>query len=264
LPWSLDHHELSHYPISMRHKTFMTIAATLATLDCRGAALSPAKAGPAMLLPGDARLRALPRETGEFTNIVSRLRPGLDSTERTMARMRIAQEPWRADGDRLLFVIEWPAPFTSTDSLVVERRTLAPVRETLALGPDRYAFTYSPNRVVGVVAKRDSGLRAVDRPLSRPAFAFNELTMLVAALEYSSGRVFILPLFSEVDGVVEYDTLTVLNRVRSSAGAPLRTIRFADPAVVTEYVVDEQSRRVLQTTSRNRTTGTTFFIRAGY
>jgi hypothetical protein len=88
------------------------------------------------------------------------------------------------------------------------------------------------------------------------------LETLIRALQYHPGRVFVVPLFSEVDGDVEYDTLTVLNPKPPGGDAFTWRVRFADPAVTSEYIVDARSRELLEFTSRNRGTGTEFHVRA--
>jgi hypothetical protein len=145
---------------------------------------------------------------------------------------------------------------------VIDRRTLAPVREILSIASDRYDYAYASGRVTGSISKRDSVVRLLEQSFAQPVFAFNEVEALVQALEYRPGLEVVIPLFSELDGDVEHDTLTVLNRTTPSTESTAWMVRFADPAITSIYTVDARTRSVLEFTTRNRKTGTAFHIRA--
>jgi hypothetical protein len=156
-------------------------------------------------------------------------------------------------------VTTWLAPYFSLDSLVVDRRTLAPLRETLVNGEAHYDYVFNGGHVTGTVAKHDSLPRRIDRQFATAVFAFNEVNTLIRSMSFQRGLTIVVPLFSEVDADVERDTITVLDRVESTAGAVWH-VRFADPAITTEYIVDERTRSVLEYASTNRKSGTVFRV----
>jgi hypothetical protein len=162
--------------------------------------------------------------------------------------------------EQVLLRTEWQPPFTTVDSLVVSRRDLAPVRERLFAGGAIRVFQYLGRRVVGTVTVKDSAPRPYDTTFAEAPFAFNEVEVLVRSVPFRAGVTEVMPLFSEIDQAIEHDTVTVLG----TATAPLDhaprvwRVRFADPAIVTVYDVNQDSRRILGAVTTQRQSGTRF------
>jgi hypothetical protein len=241
-------------------RSFAATAAVIILVSC-GAATRPTPAPTSILLPGSPLLRAGSRSARTIDHSVTRFRPGIDSTEQPLTHVQTFQGPASIGADCLLIMSAWPPPFSSTDSLVVDRRTLAPVREILSIASDRYEYAYAAGRVTGSISRRDSVVRLVEQSFAQPVFAFNEVKALVQALDFRPNLQLIIPLFSEVDGSVEHDTLTVLNHAAPTIESTAWIVRFADPAITSIYRVDPRTRAVLDLTTRNRKTGTAFHIR---
>ena len=139
--------------------------------------------------------------------------------------------------------------------MFVERRTLSPVSEELSFRGALRRYHYAGRHVTGVVQYPDSAPRQYDNTFSEPVFAFNEVELLVRSLDYRGGLTFVVPLFSEVDQAVEYDTLTVVGRAPSGSRQGLWSVRFADPVITTSYIVDAESRAIVGAETRNRKSG---------
>jgi hypothetical protein len=75
-----------------------------------------------------------------------------------------------------------------------------------------------------------------------PVFNFQELDDLLRSLPLREGYERILPLYSEGDDSLEMDTVRIMSR--DAAGR--WTLRFADPAIVATYEVDERTRRIVR------------------
>lgn len=236
----------------------IAVLSLVAALGSCTALRARAERDPATLTPGDPLLVVPPFTADSNAAIVWRLRSAPGSVEEEVTRNRT----YRLRISRLeVLITEWMAPYSSLDSLFIDRLTLAPVRETLVNGRDRYSYDFDSGRVGGLIEKPDSQPVRVTRQFGRPIFAFNEVERLVTALPFRRGLNLTVPLFSEVDAAVEIDTLTVIGRVPSRV-QPLWRIRFADPAITAEYLVDERSRTVREYSSRNRKSGTVFRVTA--
>jgi hypothetical protein len=68
----------------------------------------------------------------------------------------------------------------------------------------------------------------------------------------------VVSLFSEVDGDLEHDTLSVMGR-DTMAGRDVWVVRFADPVITTRYLVDAKTRAILDAVTTQRKTGTRFY-----
>jgi hypothetical protein len=193
-----------------------------------------------MLLPGSPLLHPL-RVLGEPRQarvLVSRATG--DTTEHSMGEFR--HQEWIEPGDssRVVSTFRYSPPYLSTDSLVVARAGLAPAEEILRTNGSVIAIRYYGRAVAGTVQSPDSAPRsfAVDAP--EPPFAFNELEMIVRSLPLRAGFQAVVPLFSEMDRRVEYDTVAVVD----ARGARWR-VRFADSVIVAMYEVDGATRAIV-------------------
>lgn len=143
--------------------------------------------------------------------------------------------------------------YQSVDTLVVRRAGLRPVSEVLRFQGTETVLRYDGARVVATIRRGDS-TRTVERAYEHPVFAFNQMEMLARSLPPVAGTRVVVPLFSEVDLQVEYDTLTVLGPV-PGGGRRAWTVRFADPVIVAELVVDGETRAVVRQDTRQRRSG---------
>jgi hypothetical protein len=137
------------------------------------------------------------------------------------------------------------------DTLVVRRADLRPIHEHLAYLQRRLdkRFEYHGGTVHQKNVLGDSA-QAFDRVYAMPVFGFSELEMLVRSLPYRRGYSAILPLYSEGDDAIEYDSVAVVD------GPPRQwTVRFADPVVIAAFAVDAASRRIVGYSVVNRKTG---------
>lgn len=96
-----------------------------------------------------------------------------------------------------------------------------------------------------------------DKTFDVPVFAFNDVEPLVRSLDYRTVRSIVVPLFSEVDGDLEHDTLSVMGR-DTMAGRDVWVVRFADPVITTRYLVEAKKRAILNAVTRQRKAGTRF------
>lgn len=151
----------------------------------------------------------------------------------------------------------WSPPFQSTDTLVVDARTLRPRHEVLAFNHVRREYRYDGAHVTGTIQYPDSAPQAFDKTFDVPVFAFNEVEPLVRSLDYRTVHRIVVPLFSEVDGDLEHDTLSVAGR-DTMAGRDVWVVRFADPAITTRYLVDVKTRAILDAVTTQRKAGTRF------
>jgi hypothetical protein len=108
---------------------------------------------------------------------------------------------------------------TFVDTLLYKRHGLTPISEVSEFGGKVKRWTYDGS-----------------------VFNFQELDDLLCSLPFTQGYQRILPLFSEGDDSTEMDTVRVLRR--NAAGR--RELRFADPAIVATYEIDERTRRIVR------------------
>jgi hypothetical protein len=116
------------------------------------------------------------------------------------------------------------------DSSLVKRHGLAPVWEVSHFDGKVKRWTYKGD-----------------------VFNFQELDDLLRSLPLREGYERILPLFSEGDDSLEMDTVRVMTR---DAGGRW-TLRFADPAIVATYEIDERTRRIVRHEHVSRRSGAT-------
>jgi hypothetical protein len=181
------------------------------------------------------------------------IRGATDSVERMMS-----EKTWEVHAsapDKVIVTSAWPAPYSSVDTLVIERNGLVPVREWLSYRGVTREYRFLGNRVRGTVQHADSAPRTIDRTFPEDVFAFSEVELLVRSLPLASSWTIVVPLFSENDEAVEYDTLNVVGRDPSSGAEARWVVRFADPAIVTRYVLDERTRAILGAETTQRRSG---------
>jgi hypothetical protein len=189
--------------------------------DMRAAILIALITAPAILRPGD------PDIAGER----------LGNATRTLRMMKGDSEvghfryQWHVmpDGGLLLVVAGQVKSKPFVDSSLVKRHGLAPVWEVARFGSKITRWTYD-------------GQRVNQHTYRVPVFSFQELDDLLRVLPLREGYERILPLYSEGDDSVEMDTVRVMSR--SSDGR--WTLRFADPAIVATYDVDEGTRQIVR------------------
>jgi len=211
---------------------------------------------PVMLVPGSRSLDAkhLTPQTQSMRVLV---RPGSgDTTEREWSLMTRSDRLIDAPPGQIAHTFAYAPPRTVRDSLVVQRDRLAPVFERLDLGTSLVTLRFEGNRVLGTVQRGDS-TQQVEKNFSHDIFAFNQLESLVRSLDYKSGLSLVVPLFSEQDLKLEYDTLSVVGR-EDARGRGAWRVRFSDAVVVSDYWIDAETRRVLAQETRQRASGTRF------
>ena len=213
-------------------------------------------AGPAMLLPGSRALdvKHLTPQT-QSMRVLVRAGSG-DTTEREWSLVTRSDRVIDAPAGQMAQTFTYAAPRAMRDSLVVQRDGLAPVFERLDLGASQITLRYQGNRVLGTVQRGDS-TQEVERNYSHDIFAFNQLESLVRSLDYKPGTSVVVPLFSEQDLKLEYDTLAVVAKEDVRGRAAWR-VRFSDAVVVSDYLVDAETRRVLSQETRQRASGMRF------
>lgn len=156
-----------------------------------------------------------------------------------------------------MLVRNWAPPFQSSDTLAIDARTLRPLREVLAFNHVRREYRYDGAHVTGTIQYPDSAPKAFEQTFDVPVFAFNEVEPLVRSLDYRHVQSEVVPLFSEVDGDLEHDTLSVMGR-DTIAGRDAWVVRFADPVITTRYLVDMKTRLILDAVTTQRKSGTRF------
>jgi hypothetical protein len=156
----------------------------------------------------------------------------------------------------------WGPPVDSSDSLTVDRRSLAPREEVLASAGLKFRYRYEGPRVSGWLQRGDSAPQRIARAFGEPIFAFNEVGPIVRSLRYAPGLTLVVPLLSEADAAIEHDTITVVGDSALADGSGVWIGRFADPVIEQRYVVDATSRATVRIVTRQRRSGTVFDARS--
>lgn len=201
-----------------------------------------------LLTPGnrDIRTDRLADRSASFTYFVRQV--GADSGERRYTAG--ASDFNRVDGGKTILThVRYAGPNVSEDSLWTEAESARPRREWLRSGTKTIELRFDGRSVHRHVTSGDS-LTASDTTFAEPVFAFNQVEMLVRALPLRAGHQRIVPLYSELDAQVEYDTITVLGPKAAIPGS--WAIRFADPSIVQEWIVEGNGRDVLSLETRPR------------
>jgi hypothetical protein len=155
-----------------------------------------------------------------------------------------------ANGDLLLVTTATIRGKVYLDSAVFKRRGFQPSWEWEQIGARTDRFTYDGSRVTRVRTTPDSGVQREQHDYGVPLFNFQELNDLIRSLPLEDGYERILPLYSEGSDTLEMDTVRVVSHT-----AGTWTLRFADPAIVETYDIDEQSRRIVGRTQVGRKSG---------
>lgn len=217
-----------------------------------------------MLLPGSELLETpMIVQSANLVSVYSR-RQESDTAERMISHVAKSERPLVENADHALLAFEWSPPFDSRDSLVINERGLVPIDEVLAFRGVVRRFHYDGRHVTGVIVYPDSAPQVYDQTFTLSPFAFNEVEILVRSLAYKPGLRVVVPLFSEVDRDIEYDTLTVTDHQPNNKGGGRWTIRFADPVITTVYVVEVPARRIIDARTRPRKSGSILHYRPNY
>jgi hypothetical protein len=207
----------------------------------------PAPSTPRVIRPGDRGLGTL-----HFRDTVQHLRlellaAGADSALSTVAFTR-TERLIDLDGERgLLLSFAYGPPLNTADTLAVRRRDLMPRWEVLHVRGSRLRFQYRDTGVQAETTTSDSAPRRQTHTFDRAPFAFNELEAVIRSLPLRAGYEALLPLYSEIDGRVEMDTVSVVPSGESEGSGEPRAVwrvRFADPAIVQTYEIDQRTRQV--------------------
>jgi hypothetical protein len=171
-----------------------------------------------------------------------------DTTAKQYGRLRIEQRVALANGTTqvLLYKLGHYTNAEFSDTMSMTRDGLRPIAERMQSGKTVKIIHYAGDRLHETVQVGDSAPRALDRSFPVPVFAFNQLELVVRSLPLRTGLHAILPLYSEGDDSLEMDTASVVRLAEASDSikAPAWIVRFADPAIVSTYVVDTLSRRI--------------------
>jgi hypothetical protein len=220
----------------MRHALLvigsLTLGSCVAAFSGRGSLLKPGSAelNIPRFLPAHFTVRYLTRDSS------------LSRSEREVARAEVDELPLSESGASGMIIVTVVATANArtafVDSAVVDRLTLAPRWEVMHSGSTRTRFDYAGPRVTLVRQHADSAPVRAEHMYAMPVFHFNELDLLIRSLPLRVGYHAILPLYSEGSDALEIDTADVIRR--DSTGK--WEIRFADPAIIATYRIDERER----------------------
>lgn len=176
-----------------------------------------------------------------------------DTTDRPYSEKSVSQTPFIRGSSDVLIASAWPPPFTSIDSMVIAPEGLRPIREVLAYNGFTRRYQYAGNHVWGTVQHADSTPQVFDRVFPEQLFAFSEVELLVRAIPLRRGWSVVVPLFSESDEDVEHDTITVVAPTQATRGDAW-VVRFADPAIISTYIVLAGAREIVSIDTEQRRT----------
>lgn len=234
----------------MRRTTGPFVIATLAAFGALGAHTSGPPAAIPVLTPGSSDITTS-RFRDEAVDYRSFLRAMPDSGERATALGRSEVHLTEYGGKPAMLLVSSSRPLQGTslfiDSALVMRDGLAPVWESAHSARWNRRWEYSGKRVR--VAVLDSGAMVREHTYDLPVFQFNELGALFRSLPLREGYEAILPVYSEGSDELEMDTVRVM--ARDAAG--VWSIRFADPAVVATYGIDDGTRQIARYDVTSRT-----------
>lgn len=180
-----------------------------------------------------------------------RLTISKDSTTRELGVMTSATRYADYMGrPAILYVRTVPTPKGDiTDSVLMFRRTLAPVWERSHQPTKVMSLLFSDSAVTGEWAPVDSTLRSVHHPIPRPVFDATAQSLLLGSLPLAEGYRTLIPIYSFERGGMELDTLRVVGsgRVKTRTGGERHAwkVAFADPFITSTIWVDRQTKRVL-------------------
>jgi hypothetical protein len=128
---------------------------------------------------------------------------------------------------------------------------LAPVWEVSRFKSSVTRYEYAGKQVRLTVTSPDSGTKTREHSYDIPVFHFSELDVLLRSLPLRDGYEAILPLYSEGSDELEMDTV----RVQSRARGGVWSVRFADPAIVSTYGINETTREIVTQEIAQRKSG---------
>lgn len=197
-----------------------------------------------LLLPGSSVLQPPSLADDSLHVVVFIKRATGDTVEQRMSEARRERRAVPGQPNHILLTTVYSPPTVSVDSVILQRRGLAPITESLEFR-GAFRYQYSRNHVWGTVHRQDSAARAFDQTFPHDIFAFSEVELLVRSLPFKRGLTFVAPLFSEFDAALEMDTMAVIGPDSATSARSGWVIRFADPAIVRRFVVSTQSREIL-------------------
>jgi hypothetical protein len=150
--------------------------------------------------------------------------------------------------------------YTMRDDLVIRKRDMAPVTETLQLPNRTFSFEYDGAKVTRTTLQPDSARGTTQQQFPLSVYAFNQMELLVQSVPLTQGYTRVVPLYSESDGKLESDTITVLERTVESSRTLWR-VRFADPAIIKIITIDGASRSIVYDETTNRKSKAKFLSR---
>jgi hypothetical protein len=179
--------------------------------------------------------------------VMSRLATG-DTTAIERGKLRIEKRISSENGvaNVMLYKLGHYGTGDFVDTMSMTRAGLRPIAERMHFGKTVKIIRYDGDKLHETVQVGDSVPRAFDRHFAMSVFGFAQLDLVVQSLPLHPGFHAILPLYSEGDDSLELDTATVVKLAQSDSAtaSPTWTVRFADPAIVSTYVIDTLSRRI--------------------
>lgn len=230
-----------------------TIPITIAVAVSSAVLLGARTPTPPVLLPGSPDVTTSHiRSAGADFRYLSRA-PSGDTTEKEMGLGRAEQSLTEYKGKPAVLLVSSFARATQTflDSAIVMRAGLAPVWETSRIGSRVTHYEYSGKQVRLTITSPDSGTRSREHTYDVPVFHFNELDLLIRSLPLREGYEAILPLYSEGSDELEMDTVRVMARDADGAWS----VRFADPAIVSTYGIQADTREIVRYDVMSRRNG---------
>jgi hypothetical protein len=190
--------------------------------------------------------------------VMSRAATG-DTTAKERGKVRIEQQVAPVNGvvNVQLIKLGHYAAGDFVDTMSMTRDGLRPITERMQFGSTVKTIHYDGVRLHETIQVGDSAPRALDRSFPMPVFGFNQLELVLQSLPLRPGFHAILPLYSEGDDSLELDTATVVKIALSENDSPYPswTVRFADPAIVSTYVIATLSRRIISYEVQARKSG---------
>ena len=211
----------------------------------------PAPAGThgRLLYPGDPRI-AHRRPTGAACYLFTSSGPG-DSAARAFGTLAVE---WGLPGQERDDLAWLRSAFggQTEDTLVYDGGSLAPRRERLRVADQQITLRYHGATVERMVQRGDSVEPFHATTFAHPMFGFNQRDLLLGVVRLQPGDTIILPLYSEIDGALELDTISLVQPEAAGDPRPEVTIRFADPAIVAVVTVDTLTGGVVRESIQNR------------
>jgi hypothetical protein len=216
---------------------------------CRTAALLFAVAAPSaraqsgpVLEPGSHLLAKLAfRDARTEYHYLMRV-PGADTAEHERYAQVVETRKVPGHSDQLMQIKSITTPGTVfADTITFVRDGLAPIREAMHSGKKWLDADYAGATLQIVKQSADSAVVRHPSTFPHRVFGFNQLDDVVRSVPLRDNFSAIVPLFSEGDDALEMDTIRVTGRGKETGTWMLR---FADPAIVSTYTVNERTREI--------------------